>query len=111
MHYSVPSSGLTVTRTFSKAFSLAACRVGYAMANKELIEQLDTDNDAYTLARTTEAAAMASLEHLKKIQKRISSLKALSNEFAKPLHNLGIKTYPTETYYFLGRTSNWKKRD
>ncbi|MDA8214008.1 MAG: hypothetical protein M0Z64_01880 [Nitrospiraceae bacterium] len=38
-------------------------RVGYAIANRELIDHLNGSNDAYPLARTAEAAAIASLEH------------------------------------------------
>jgi len=92
-----------VTRTFSKAFSLASCWVGYAIANKELIEHLNNHNDAYPLARTAEAAAMASLEHLDKIKERVVKLKELTKDFAKSLEGLGITTYPTETYFFLGK--------
>ena len=92
-----------ITRTFSKAFSLAGCRVGYAIADKELVDDLNNHNDAYPLARTAEAAAMASLEHLNKIQERVVKLKELAREFAASLQNLGIKTFPTETYFFLGK--------
>jgi histidinol-phosphate aminotransferase len=95
-----------ITRTFSKAFSLAGCRVGYAIAHRELIEHLDGSNDAYPLARTAEAAATASLENRDKIGERVTDLKALTEEFAKSLESLGIKTYPTETYFFLGRVSH-----
>lgn len=94
---------VVITRTFSKAFSLAGCRVGYAIANRKLIEYLDDHNDAYPLARTSEAAALASLDHLSKIKERVMTLKALARDFAKSLQDLGIKTYPTETYFFLGK--------
>jgi histidinol-phosphate aminotransferase len=92
-----------ITRTFSKAFSLAGCRVGYAIANRRLIEYLDSHNDAYPLARTAEAAALASLDHLSEINERVITLRALTEDFAESLHDLGIKTYPTETYFFLGQ--------
>jgi len=92
-----------VTRTFSKAFSLAGFRVGYAIADNELIRCLNNHNDAYPLARTAEAAAMASLEHLDKIDARVVMLKDLTKDFAKSLQNLGITTYTTETYFFLGK--------
>jgi histidinol-phosphate aminotransferase len=92
-----------VTRTFSKAFSLAGCRVGYAIANRKLIEHLDGHNDAYPLARTAEAAAMASLENLDEIKRRVVALKSIAKGFARSLREVGIKTYPTETYFFLGR--------
>ena len=92
-----------ITRTFSKAFSLAGCRVGYSIANRELIDHLNGSNDAYPLARTAEAAAIASLEHLDKIRERVIFLKNQGMDFAKSLHNLGVKTYPTETFFFLGK--------
>jgi len=94
---------VVITRTFSKAFSLAGCRVGYAVSNRELIDYLDSQNDAYPLARTAEAAAIASLEHLEKIQERVIFLKGLTKDFAGSLRDLGIATYPTETYFFLGK--------
>jgi len=79
------------------------CRVGYAIGNRELIEYLNNHNDAYPLARTAEAAAIASLEHLDKIRGRVKFLKNQAGDFAKSLQKLGIKTYPTETFFFLGR--------
>jgi histidinol-phosphate aminotransferase len=94
---------IIITRTFSKAFSLAGCRVGYAIANRKLIEYLDTHNDAYPLARTAEAAAMASLVHLEKIKERVRTLRAWAKDFAESLQDLGIETFPSETYFFVGK--------
>lgn len=92
-----------VTRTFSKAFSLAGCRVGYAIANEKLTDYLNSHNDAYPLARTSEAAAIASLEQIRKLDKRAIMLKGLARDFANSLEALGVETYPTETYFFLGK--------
>lgn len=97
------NKNVIITRTFSKAFSLAGLRVGYAIADRELIDYLNTHNDAYPLARTAEAAAIASLEHLDKIKERVVTLKGLVKDFAESLEGLGIKTYPSETYFFLGK--------
>jgi histidinol-phosphate aminotransferase len=94
---------VVITRTFSKAFSLAGCRVGYAVSNRELIDYLENQNDAYPLARTAEAAAIVSLKHLEKIQERVIFLQGLTEDFAESLRDLGIATYPTETYFFLGK--------
>ena len=97
---------IIVTRTFSKAFSLAGCRVGYAMATKKLIDHLNYHNDAYPLARTAEAAALATLEHVDKIKERAADLKNLTRSFASSLNDLGINTYPSRTYFFLGKVPN-----
>ncbi len=97
------NKNVIISRTFSKAFSLAGARVGYAIANRELIDYLNTHNDAYPLARTAEGAAIASLEHLDKIKERVITLKNLAKDFAESLNRLGIKTYPSENYFFLGK--------
>lgn len=102
---------IVITRTFSKSFSLAGSRVGYVMAGNELIEHLNDNNDAYPLARTAEAAAMASLEHMDKIKDRVRLLKNLTKDFRGSLESLGIKTYPTETYFFLGKVPGMSAGD
>jgi histidinol-phosphate aminotransferase len=90
-----------VTRTFSKAFSLAGCRVGYAIANKELINYLDNINDAYPLSRSAEAAAIESLNHVDKINERVVHLKKTTKDLISSLKTLGIVSFPTETFFFL----------
>jgi histidinol-phosphate aminotransferase len=98
----VPEHGnLVVTRTFSKAHSLAGFRVGYAVAPEPLAAELNAGNDAYPLARPSQAAALATLEHEHEIQRRTVELKAWTRELARGLEGLGVRTYPTDTYFFL----------
>ena len=54
---------LLVTRTLSKAHSLAGFRVGYAILPERLADELNSSNDAYPLARPSQAAALATLQH------------------------------------------------
>jgi histidinol-phosphate aminotransferase len=100
--YLVPEySNLIVTRTFSKAHSLAGFRVGYAILPQHLAEEMNKRNDAYPLARPSEAAAIATLYHENKISERIKQLKEWTRELAENLQKLGIRTFPTEAYFFL----------
>ena len=92
---------LLVTRTFSKAHSLAGFRVGYAVLPPALADDLNTHNDAYPLARPSQAAALATLHYEQKIRERAAMLRAWAEELAKDLRALGVRTYPTETYFFL----------
>ncbi|MBT8205924.1 MAG: histidinol-phosphate aminotransferase family protein [Eudoraea sp.] len=92
---------LLVTRTFSKAHSLAGFRVGYAILPEHIAEHLNNNNDAYPLARASEAAAIATLQHVEKIHIRMKKLKLWARDLSESLQGLGIKTYPTETYFFL----------
>ncbi|MCK4497366.1 MAG: histidinol-phosphate aminotransferase family protein [Candidatus Aenigmarchaeota archaeon] len=94
---------LIVTRTFSKGFSLAGFRVGYAILPKKWARYMDEHNDAYPLCRASEAAAVAVLKNIDKVMERVRKLKRWTGELAKSLERLGIKTYPSETYFFLAK--------
>lgn len=92
---------LIVTRTLSKAHSLAGFRVGYAILPEALADDLNRNNDAYPLARASQAAALATLRHEDRILSRASMLRSWTASLAGELENLGIKTYPSDTYFFL----------
>jgi histidinol-phosphate aminotransferase len=92
---------LLVTRTLSKAHSLAGFRVGYAILPEPLADDLNKNNDAYPLARPSEAAAIATLRYEDKIRERAVALRRWAGELAAELEKLGAKTFPSETYFFL----------
>ncbi|GAB4379245.1 MAG: histidinol-phosphate transaminase [Elainellaceae cyanobacterium] len=56
-------SNWVILRTFSKAFRLAAHRVGYAIAHPELTAALEKVRLPYNLPATTQAAAQWALQH------------------------------------------------
>jgi len=92
---------LLVTRTFSKAHSLAGFRVGYAVLPERLADDLNTHNDNYPLARPSQAAAVATLRHEDKIRERSAMLRGWAQDLAGALVRLGAKVFPSETYFFL----------
>jgi histidinol-phosphate aminotransferase len=92
---------LLVTRTLSKAHSLAGFRVGYAVLPEKLADDLNAHNDAYPLARPSQAAALATLQQEGKIRDRAVELRRWTQELASSLRALGVKTYPSEGYFFL----------
>jgi histidinol-phosphate aminotransferase len=92
---------LLVTRTMSKAHSLAGFRVGYAILPEDLADDLNTSNDAYPLARPSQAAALATLQHEDKIMARVEQLRSWTKDLAAELQECGVRTYPTRTYFFL----------
>ena len=85
---------LLVTRTLSKADSLAGFRVGYAILPEDLADDLNTHNDAYPLARSSQAAALATMEREGKIRERVSTLRARTERLAADLRGLGVRTLP-----------------
>jgi len=92
---------LLVTRTLSKAHSLAGFRVGYAVLPEPIAADLNANNDAYPLAKPSQAAAIATLRHEGKIRDRVERLRSWATELAADLRSLGVRTFPTETYFFL----------
>jgi histidinol-phosphate aminotransferase len=92
---------LLVTRTLSKAHSLAGFRVGYGIFPEPIADELNGHNDAYPLARPSQAAAIATLQNEDQIHARSSQLHAWTEALANELRALGVRTYPTETYFFL----------
>jgi histidinol-phosphate aminotransferase len=94
-------SNLLVTRTLSKAHSLAGFRVGYAVLPEAIADDMNRNNDAYPLARPSEAAAIATLQHEDEIHARVARLRQWTGSLAAGLHELGVRTWPTETYFFV----------
>jgi histidinol-phosphate aminotransferase len=92
---------LLVTRTLSKAHSLAGFRVGYAVLPGALADDLNASNDAYPLARASLAAALATLRHEEKIRERVRGLVGWTAALAAEMAKLGVRTHPTQTYFFL----------
>jgi histidinol-phosphate aminotransferase len=92
---------LIVTRTFSKAHSLAGFRVGYAIAPPEIADWLNESNDAYPLARPSQAAALATLAHMGEIEGRVRLLKRWTSDLARGLERLGVRTHPSEGYFVV----------
>lgn len=94
-------SNLLVTRTLSKAHSLAGFRVGYGIFPETIADDLNNRNDAYPLARPSQAAAVATLQNEDRIHARAAQLRVWTGELAAQLRAMGVRTYPTETYFFL----------
>jgi histidinol-phosphate aminotransferase len=94
-------ANLLVTRTLSKAHSLAGFRVGYAALPEAIADDLNTHNDAYPLARPSQAAALATLQHEDTIRARARQLRAWTEDLAEQLRALGVRTFPSETYFFV----------
>jgi histidinol-phosphate aminotransferase len=52
---------LVIVRSFSKAYALAGIRVGYALADPEVIGLIDRVRDSYNVSRLAQVAAVAAL--------------------------------------------------
>ena len=53
---------MIITRTFSKSYSLAGLRVGYALGNSKIIEELNKVREVYNVDRLAQVGAVAALQ-------------------------------------------------
>jgi histidinol-phosphate aminotransferase len=67
---------LVVVRTLSKAYALAGMRVGYALAQADIIDLLDRVRDSYNVNRLSQAAAIAAFQDPGYYDATISKVKA-----------------------------------
>lgn len=92
---------LVVLRTFSKAWGLAGIRVGYAVAQEEIISYLNKIKLPYNLNRISSKLALQALrQYPKMLQFRDTILKE-RKKLAKDLTDLGCKVFPSEANFLL----------
>jgi histidinol-phosphate aminotransferase len=70
-------------------------------AEEAIADDLNQHNDAYPLARPSEAAAIATLKGAAQIRERGKKVRDWTEELAAQLRSLNVRTFPTETYFFL----------
>jgi histidinol-phosphate aminotransferase len=90
-----------VLRTFSKAYGLAGFRVGYAVAQKELIARLDPVREPFNNTVTSQGAALVALEDssfIETCRHQNESGKKQFEDYAKT-HNLHM--YPSQGNFVL----------
>jgi histidinol-phosphate aminotransferase len=95
--------GVVAIRTFSKAFGLAAARVGYAIADEEIAEALVVRQDPLPI--TTLSAALA-LAALRAGPPDVSETIAERERMARGLGELGLEPLPSHANFVYVPTEN-----
>ena len=88
-----------ITRTFSKAYSMAGLRLGWGYGSKNLINMIKKIRPPFNLPPGAIAAGIAALEddeHLNKVVKHNSSVKSW---FINELKKLGFNAYSTQANF------------
>jgi len=97
---------LVVTRTFSKSHGLAGLRIGYALANPEIIVLLDRVRDSYNLDRLAQAAALAALQDLHYFYDTIARVIRTRAAFLEKIRALGWFAHPSQANFVLVEPKN-----
>jgi histidinol-phosphate aminotransferase len=94
---------LVVVRTFSKTWSMAACRLGYLVADPEVVEGCARVALPYHLDAMTQAAGRLALRHTKAMEGRVAAINEERGRIAAALGDLPVETWPSDANFILFR--------
>lgn len=97
---------VVIVRSFSKAYSLAGLRVGYALASPEIIDLLDRVRDSYNLDRLAQAGALAALQDTAYFASCQRSIFAQRTEMEYWYKELGWFCYPSQANFHFVEPRN-----
>jgi histidinol-phosphate aminotransferase len=86
---------LIVTRTFSKAYGLAALRVGYALSHPDVADLLNRVRQPFNVDSFAQAAAVASLDDQDFLRRSIALNKAGMAQLTAGITKLGLDFIPS----------------
>jgi histidinol-phosphate aminotransferase len=94
-------SNVVVTRTMSKAFSLAGARVGYLAADPVVIDALMLVRLPYHLSSITQAVARAALAHSETLLSGVEEIRRQRDRIVSALKELGLDVIPSDANFVL----------
>ena len=99
---------LLVINTFSKSRSLAGARVGFAVADSQIIEDLKKVKNSfhpYNVNSISSALAIAAMQDKEYFENSIKCVKATRERLTKDLINLGFKILPSSANFVLAESN------
>ncbi|MFQ5519683.1 MAG: aminotransferase class I/II-fold pyridoxal phosphate-dependent enzyme, partial [Mariprofundus sp.] len=82
--------GLVISRTFSKAYGLAGCRVGYAIANPDIVALVNRFREPFNLNLLAQHAAVAALDDRDWVMERVAETVAERKKLETELDMMGM---------------------
>ena len=95
---------LIISRTLSKAYSLAGLRFGYAVAQPQVIKEMNKAKDSYPNDALSIVAATAAIEDQEYARKSWDHVKAERQRVSAELTQMGWKILPSQTNFILAST-------
>ena len=94
---------LAVTRTFSKTLSMAALRVGYVVAPKQMIADLEIAVLPYHLDSFKQAATIAALGFVSEMEQRVDLIKSERARIFAAISDMDCDVWPSGSNFILFR--------
>lgn len=97
---------LIVLRTFSKAYGLAAFRIGYAVGNAQLIEKINIARLPFNTSTFAQQAALAALEDQDFVKECVRKNAECLRDFEQTLQRLNVEYYPSQANFIFVRMAS-----
>ena len=95
--------GLVVTRTFSKTWAMAGARLGYLVADPDVVAACESVVLPYHLSAQTQAAGLIALRHVPEMEARVARISEERGRVAAALGDLPVDTWPSDANFILFR--------
>ncbi len=95
------SGNVLVTRSFSKSFSLAGMRLGFAVGHRALIEALFKVKDSYNLDRLAQVAGEAALSDMAYHRRCVARVVRTRGRVGRELARRGWRAFPSEANFLF----------
>ncbi|NGQ94559.1 histidinol-phosphate transaminase [Brevibacillus sp. SYP-B805] len=92
---------LIILRTFSKIYGLAALRIGYGIASKEIVGHLNHVREPFNTSTLAQAAARAALADQAFVEKCRDLNRAGYQQLTAQFEAWGLDFYPSQTNFIL----------
>jgi histidinol-phosphate aminotransferase len=102
---------VVVSRSFSKAYSLAGIRFGYAVGRKDIIDEMMKVKDSYNCDAVAVAAATAAMLDQEYAQRTWEQVRSERARVTRELSNLGYQVLPSQANFVLAGVPGGRGRD
>ena len=92
---------LIILHTFSKVYGLAGLRIGYGIADPQVIQAFDKVRQPFNVDSLAQVAAVMSLRHPERMQERRTRIDTERTRIAARLDQLGIAYHPSQANFLL----------
>ncbi|MDI3533869.1 MAG: histidinol-phosphate aminotransferase [Thermosediminibacterales bacterium] len=101
LKYVKEGKNVIVLRTFSKIYGLAGLRIGYGIANPELIECINRVKEPFNVNMIAQVAAVESLKDRDHVEKSRQLVNAEKKYLYEQFESIGLEWVDSETNFIL----------
>lgn len=98
--YALERPNVVTLRSMSKAFGLAALRVGYAIGQPDTIRLLKRAQLPFDINALAQKAAIVSIENYHELVERVEEANAMRSRMQQRMDELGLATLGSQTNFF-----------